>query len=265
MKTLDTPVLPAGAAAAFPESPAVQPATSALALPRPTAEAMALRVGDVSPTDAPAVVEALTHPPDERQVTGGPAALPELVSPDEQSAPAVADAIVSDLADEIRPEEMARRVEQPTDAVAQAKPVADSAAAAAATSARGGVPGPPMEAADPAPDTGLESDPFARIPGVEFHDGKVAARSGRRIKPVRPRLSETAKRDLLGLQFPTILAKVRIDKTGKVTDVTVLRGSGSQAVDMPVYRALWEWWFEPPTDKKGNPTEDVQLVAIHWG
>ena len=58
---------------------------------------------------------------------------------------------------------------------------------------------------------------------------------------------------------------MKIDKTGKVVDVTVLRGSGSQAVDMPVYRALWNWWFEPPKDKQGNPLEDVQLVAIHWG
>lgn len=265
-KTLDTPVLPADATAAVTEAPEVQPATSAVALPTPNTEEMALRVGDVAPTDAPPIVEALTHPPGEQALTGGAAILPELVSPDERSAPTIADAIVSDLPDETRPEELAQRVEQPTDTASPAKPAADSASAsAAATNAQGGLPGPPMEAADPAPDTALESDPFAKIPGVEFHDGKVAARSGRRVKPVRPRLSDIAKRDLLGLQFPTILARVRIDKTGKVTDVTVLRGSGSQAVDMPVYRALWEWWFEPPTDKKGNPTEDVQLVAIHWG
>ena len=43
-------------------------------------------------------------------------------------------------------------------------------------------------------------------------------------------------RDLLAQQFPTVLAKVRIDKTGKVVDVHIVRGSGSEAVDMPVYR-----------------------------
>jgi TonB family protein len=266
IKTPDAPVLPADAVAAVTASPDVQPATASIALPQPKAEEMALRVGDIAPTDAPPIVEALTHPPDQRDTTGGTATLPELVSPDERSAPTIADAVVSDLPDEARPEELAQRVDQPSDTTSSAKPVTDSASAsAAATNAQAGMPGPPMEAADPAPDTALESDPFAKIPGVEFHDGKVAARSGRRIKPVRPRLSDIAKRDLIGLQFPTILLRVRIDKTGKVTDVTVLRGSGSQAVDMPVYRALWEWWFEPPTDRKGNPTDDVQLVAIHWG
>jgi TonB family protein len=269
MKTLDAPILPADATAAVTESPEIQPATSAVALPEPKAEEMALRVGDIAPTDAPPVVEALTHPPGEQVIAGGAASLPELVAPDQRSAPAIADAIISDPPDETHPEELAQRVDQLNDTPSPDKPVADSAtasaaASASATNAQGGLPGPPVDAADPAPDTGLESDPFAKIPGVEFHDGKVAARSGRRIKPVRPRLSDIAKRDLIGLQFPTILARVRIDKTGKVTDVTVLRGSGSQAVDMPVYRALWEWWFEPPTDKKGNPTEDVQLVAIHW-
>jgi len=143
-------------------------------------------------------------------------------------------------------------------AVASGKP-------AAAASAKGGMPGPPISAADPAPDTGLESDPFAKIPGVDFHDGKVEARSGREVRPIRPRLNEAGRRDLLAMQFPTVVFKVRIDKTGKVKDVSVIQGSGSEAIDMPVYRSLWEWWFEPPKDKQGNPLEDVQLVSIHWG
>ena len=73
------------------------------------------------------------------------------------------------------------------------------------------------------------------------------------------------RRDLLGLQFPTILLKVTIDPTGKVTDVRILRGAGSEAVDMPVYRAMWQWWFEPHNNKDGQHHPDVQLVAIHWG
>jgi TonB family protein len=165
---------------------------------------------------------------------------------------------------------LAERIETPApptpNATASKEPPPPTAAPAptAVANARGGLPGPSAEAADPAPDTARESDPFSKIPAVEFRDGKVAARDGRQIKPVRPRLSEIAQRDLLGLQFPTILAKVRIDKTGKVTDVTLLRGSGSEAIDQPVYRALWNWWFEPPKDKKGNPLDDTQLVAIHW-
>jgi protein TonB len=135
----------------------------------------------------------------------------------------------------------------------------------ASSNSTAGAPGPPTAAADPAADTGLESDPFSKTPGVEFRNGKVEARSGRQVKPVRPRLTEASRRDLLSLRFPTILLKVRIDDTGKVQDVRVLRGSGSEAIDMPVYRAMWQWWFEPPKDKEGKPLPDVQLVAIHWG
>jgi hypothetical protein len=268
LKPFAEPVLLRSAAVAdVPAAPAVQPATSSLTTALTDPEEIATRVGESSPVPEPAVIEALTHVPDERSVAGGASVLPEVATADEPSGPTVADAIVGPEADRPRIEEMAQRVETPADeaATATADAPSSSAPSKSVASARGGLPGPVAEAADPAPDTGLESDPFSKTPGIEFRDGKIAARSGRQVKPVRPRLTEPAKRDLLGLQFPTILAKVRIDKTGKVVDVTVLRGSGSQAVDMPVYRALWDWWFEPPKDKKGNPLDDVQLVAIHWG
>jgi TonB family protein len=270
LKTLDSPVLPSAIAGEYATSPAVQVATSPLTLAEPAREETALRVGESLPSNRPAVVEALTHPPDLVDLAGGGAALPEVVAADEPSGPAVADAIVGTEPERPTVDQLAERIETPVPPTPQATASTDAPrppatlGPAATDNARGGAPGPMAEAADPAPDTGLESDPFSKIPSVEFRNGKVAARSGRQIKPVRPRLSETAQRDLLGLQFPTILAKVRIDKTGKVTDVTVLRGSGSQTIDMPVYRALWNWWFEPPRDKKGNPLEDVQLVAIHW-
>ena len=271
LKPFPDPALATSAAAAdVATAPAVQPATSPLAAPPPAAEELATRVGEPTPTAEATIPDALTHAPDERSTAGGSSVLPELAPADAPSGPAVADAIVGSDSDRPRVEEVAERLEIPPSetANANANPTAKANSSAAGTMsiapARGGLPGPAAEAADPAPDAGLESDPFSKTPGIEFRDGKIAARSGRQVKPVRPRLTEPAKRDLLGLQFPTILAKVRIDKTGKVVDVTVLRGSGSQAVDMPVYRALWNWWFEPPRDKKGNPLEDVQLVAIHW-
>lgn len=271
LTTLDAPVLPSSIAADSAASPAVQVATSPIDIPRPKSDETALRVGETVPVGGPAVVEALTHPPDSLDLTGGGAALPEVVAPLEPSGPTIADAILGAEPERPPVEELAQRVETPAPptpnatASKDAPPPTAAPASTAVANARGGLPGPSAEAADPAPDTARESDPFAKIPAVEFRDGKVAARDGRQIKPVRPRLSEIAQRDLLGLQFPTILAKVRIDKTGKVTDVTLLRGSGSEAVDQPVYRALWNWWFEPPKDKKGNPLEDVQLVSIHWG
>jgi TonB family protein len=241
-------------------APVLQPATAAFSLDAPPVEQMAERLGVNDPRNAPALVEALTHAPGDEALEGNEAALGDLVPADRADAAPLQDAIIA-LTTPDRPidQEMAQRLQiaaPPPVVVARKTPTQQ---------ARGGAQGPTVAAADPAVDTGLESDPFAKIPGVEFRDGKVEARSGRRVKPIRPRLSEAGMRDLLAQQFPTVLLKVRIDKTGKVIDVNIVRGSGSEAVDMPVYRALWGWWFEPPKDKRGNPTEDVQLVAIHWG
>jgi TonB family protein len=241
-------------------APPIQPATAALDLRARPVDEMARRLGANDPRNAPAVIEALTHAPGASALDGNEAALGDLVLADRPDAAPVQDAIVALTTPEDRPDdeiaEQLQVVTPPPIAIAQRTEP---------TPSRDGIPGPMTPAADPAADTGLESDPFAKIPGVEFRDGKVEARSGRQIKPVRPRLTEAGMRDLLAQQFPTVLLKVRIDKTGKVIDVNIVRGSGSEAVDMPVYRSLWGWWFEPPKDKKGNPMEDVQLVAIHWG
>jgi TonB family protein len=241
-------------------APPIQPATAALDLRARPVDEMAQRLGANDPRNAPAVIEALTHAPGASALDGNEAALGDPVLADRPDAAPVQDAIVALTTPEDRPDdeiaEQLQVVTPPPIAIAQRTEP---------TPSRDGIPGPMTPAADPAADTGLESDPFAKIPGVEFRDGKVEARSGRQIKPVRPRLTEAGMRDLLAQQFPTVLLKVRIDKTGKVIDVNIVRGSGSEAVDMPVYRSLWGWWFEPPKDKKGNPMEDVQLVAIHWG
>jgi TonB family protein len=260
---IPSPVLPNLATAEFPTSPKIQPATASLLVKPQTIEEMALKLGEADPRTGPAVTEAMLHAPGEISHEGGDTPLPQLATADTPKGSEILDAIASIAPDEPRPEELAVQPEPgaETPPTVASKPTP----AGQVAKATGGVPGPAVSAADPAPDTGLESDPFAKIPGVEFRDGKVEARSGRVVKPIRPRLSEAGRRDLLAMQFPTVVFKVRIDKTGKVTDVTVVQGSGSEAVDMPVYRALWQWWFEPPKDKKGNPLEDTQLVSIHWG
>jgi TonB family protein len=240
-------------------APGIQPATAALSLPMQQPEEMALLLGTADPRTAPPVVEAMLFPPGAAPREGGDAPLPELALADVVAAPEVRDAVIPLSAPPQPPDELAEKLEPTPILVARNGPTASAA------SATGGLPGPAVQAADPAPDTGLESDPFAKIPAVDFRNGKVEARSGRQVKPIRPQLSEAGRRDLLALQFPTVTYKVRIDKTGKVTDVSVVHSSGSEAIDMPVYRALWNWWFEPPHDKKGNPLEDIQLVTIHWG
>jgi TonB family protein len=256
-------ILPDLVSADVSAAPAVQPATVAFNIPQRVPEEMARLVGESDPDDGPTIAEALVRLPSDAERDGGSAALPELAPAEVVAAPAVQEAIPA-FAVETPPVEMAQLIEQ----AAGGQPVVvmkpSDGQAGSAASARGGAPGPAVAAADPAADTGLESDPFAKLPGIQFRDGKVEAKNGRQVKPIRPRLTEAGRRDLLALQFPTILLKVRIDTSGKPTDVTVIRGSGSEAIDMPVYRALWGWWFEPPTDKSGKPMEDVQLVSIHW-
>jgi TonB family protein len=262
-------VLANAVTADVPRSPTIQAAMAAISVKPQSIEEMARLLGETDPMNGLVIVEAMTRPPGAEAVEGGEAALPEIARADRPDAAETQDAIVALAMDAPRLAEPAQQQQfepvPPTPPTPEAVAAANTGPTGSAASATGGAPGPAVAAADPAPDTGLESDPFAKIPGVEFKSGKVEARSGRQIKPIRPRLTEAGMRDLLAQQFPTVLAKVRIDKTGKVVDVHILRGSGSEAVDMPVYRALWGWWFEPPTDKKGNPLEDVQLVAIHWG
>jgi TonB family protein len=259
---IESPVLPSLVSADVISAPSIQPATAALQIKPQPIEEMALKLREADPRTGPAIVEAMMHSPGEITHDGGPAALPELAPADVTKSPEILDAIAALPLEEPRPQEMAQQPEQGAETPAVA---AKNEPAGQTFNATGGVPGPTVAAADPAPDTGFESDPFAKIPGVDFHDGKVEARSGRQVKPIRPHLSDAGRRDLLAMNFPTVVFKVRIDKTGKVKDVSVIQGSGSEAIDMPVYRALWEWWFEPPKDKKGNALEDVQLVSIHWG
>jgi TonB family protein len=260
---IQSPVLPNLVAADITTAPPIQPATAAIETKPEPLEEMAQKLGDADPRTGPAITLAMSHTPGDKTHEGGDSPLPVLASADTPSGSQILDAIDKIKPDEPRPEEMAAQLEPGVQT--PPAPTDQSTPPGQVASATGGVPGPTVSAADPAPDTGLESDPFAKIPGVDFRDGKVEARSGRVVKPIRPRLNEAGRRDLLAMQFPTVVFKVRIDKTGKVKDVTVIQSSGSQAIDMPVYRALWQWWFEPPKDKKGNPLEDVQLVSIHWG
>jgi TonB family protein len=271
-----------------PTAPDLQEAIASLIAPDEIGDAPAFLSGLPEASASPLVVAALLHPPGAEDAEGGSHGLGDIVTASATGSPEIHDAVVAmlppepaiDLALPIDERASLAQGSSPTSALVPANDLAltlnvtPAGAPAAlvpigpvgsAANASGGLRGPPVPPADLAADTGLESDPFAKIPGVQFRNGKVDARSGRQVKPVRPRLTEAARRDLLSLQFPTILLKVKIDDTGKVQDVKVLRGSGSEAVDMPVYRAMWQWWFEPPKDNQGKPQADVQLVAIHWG
>lgn len=255
--------LPEIVSAETESAPDIQPAIMAMIEIPTVRENLALNEGLGGPIDSPEVVAALLHAPGPVNAVGNQATLPDLAAPDAPGGEEVQDAITA-LVSQIRPaEELALQLDQPSStALMVALP---KGGVGSVSNATGGRPGAPTPAADPAPDTGSEWVPAAQIPSIEYRNGKVQARSGRQVKTVRPRLTEAGRRDLLALQFPSILLKVKTDVNGKVTDVTVIRGTGSEAIDMPVYRALWGWYFEPPKDKNGNPQPDTQLVAIHFG
>jgi TonB family protein len=152
-------------------------------------------------------------------------------------------------------------------AVAPAPPQRSAAAASAKDGRTGGgsgPSGPKLEPADPAPQSESESDAFARIGSISFSGNKVEARLGREFKSVKPRLNLKAQVDLISLPNPRVLLKLSIDETGKITDVVILRSSGSNEIDLPTRLTMYKWWIEPAKDKNGKPAADVIVLAISY-
>jgi protein TonB len=143
-------------------------------------------------------------------------------------------------------------------------PKTPAGSAAPAGPGGGGRPGPNTPAADPAPLSDRESDPFARVGSVTVRAGKVDARLGRDSKLIKPRLTTKAQLDLITILDPSVIMKVAIDPAGKVTDVDVLKSSGSNEIDLPAKLALYKSWIEPAKDKTGKPVPDVMILRFHW-
>jgi TonB family protein len=155
----------------------------------------------------------------------------------------------------------------PTPAVA-AIPAAGGVSAASAAQAdaggQSGRPGSPQAPADPAPMSDRESDPFAKVGSAEFRGGKLVAQKGRPAKLVRPRFTFKGQVDLASMANPTVVVKIKTDTTGNVTDVNVVRSSGSNEVDLPAQLAMWQSWFQPPKDRTGHAMADEFLFTLGW-
>jgi TonB family protein len=124
-----------------------------------------------------------------------------------------------------------------------------------------GAVGVPQPAADPAVMSDSESDPFASSATfdneVEFRDGRVEARLGRKVKTIRPNLSLASQFDLMGMKSPRMLVRLNVRADGSVRKVDILSSSRSASVDQEVKVALYQWWFEPAKD-------DVVTFPILW-
>ena len=105
-----------------------------------------------------------------------------------------------------------------------------------------------------------ESDPFSTSESFSFRDGKVSARNGRKVKTTKPRITDAGVQALLSMNDPSVLVGIKVNEKGTVDSVTILRSSGSNAVDLPVYRAAFEWEVEPTLDANGNPIPNAFVI-----
>jgi TonB family protein len=118
--------------------------------------------------------------------------------------------------------------------------------------------------ADPAIMSDSESDPFAPGTQVEFRDGGVVARLGRKVKTVRPKLDLAARIDLMSTNAPSMTVRLTIDAQGAVRKVEIVRSSGSVGADQAVKAALYQWWVEPKKDAAGRAIASVITFPIAW-
>lgn len=269
------------------EKPASRPSDQAVAKtqdsPHPSAQAQL----DGSPSTRPAVVYAQNLPETRpaRNLQGEAAALPT-TRPNPMLLPgADPTAEASEHHDKARPatrraegialaDSKAIRPDLPdgplnTDAKpspkSEEKRPGEQTVGQPARSSPSGVPGNPAEAADPAPKSESESDAFSKTGSVEIRAGRVEARLGREVKTVAPRVRLKGEIDAgTSLFRPVLVASVKIEEDGSVSDVSVLRSTGSRELDLPTTLALYQWRFEPRRDASGKAVSDAMVITVRF-
>jgi len=170
----------------------------------------------------------------------------------------------SELAsDRLKPFELASEYLKPPEPARSVTAPVIAPTVVAQTPGPGGAPGVAAPSADVAPQTDSEVDPFTKLGAVTFRPGKADVKFGRKIKTTRPRLLLAGQWASVTLKSRTVQVAIRINDTGKVTNVDVLRGSGTNDIDLPIQRAIYDWWIEPLKDKTGTiPTSDLVFMEI---
>jgi TonB family protein len=124
-------------------------------------------------------------------------------------------------------------------------------------------PGAPVPPAGAAQQSDSETDAFSRLEVVVRRDGSLEPQFGRKVKTRRPQIPISGLVDAaLGAQSVTM--KVRINPDGTVANVTVSRSSGSRSLDQPCVVSMYDWWFEPLTDRTGKPIPDTVFFTINF-
>jgi TonB family protein len=142
--------------------------------------------------------------------------------------------------------------------VRAARPVAPPAPPAVAAAAKSNAP-----AADPAPMSDSESDPFSTERSVDMSPGKVEPHLGRKVKTVRPDIDYVGEVDLFQSQFPKMTLRVRLDASGKPAEVKIVHSTGSTNLDQAVKVAVYKWEFEP-LQAATKPAQDIVEFTINW-
>jgi len=107
-----------------------------------------------------------------------------------------------------------------------------------------------------------ESVPFSKAHSVTFRNGKLAGREGRKVKTTPIRLGLAGETDAMARGGANVQLGVRVEATGFVKSVEILHSSGSDNIDLPCQRAVYNWWFEPKKDADGKPQPDAWVVTI---
>ncbi len=207
-------------------------------LATPVAPPAAPNLTKVPPIKDLAIPQPIVHPPEVNQKAIETAAV-AVTAPPSVDLPKIAPVSVPP---------------KPKVAMAAPRPVTGDARA----------PGQAAPQADPAQQSDTESDAFTKKGTITFSDGKLDVRLGRKVKTTRPNILLAGKVDLLTLEGASVVLKIAIDARGNVTDVQVIRSSGSSDVDQPCQVALYDWWFEPTRNKAGTPVPDVLTLTLRF-
>jgi TonB family protein len=109
-----------------------------------------------------------------------------------------------------------------------------------------------------------ESDAFSSVQADMFVRGGVKAKPGRKVRTVKPRLGEHALMDWATMGRAIVVMKVSVGEDGRVTNVKVVRSSGSDSMDMETSLAVYRWWIEPKKGPDGVAVADNVTLTIVW-
>jgi TonB family protein len=151
------------------------------------------------------------------------------------------------------------------------KSAADAAQPAAQTPApagdgQGGRPGAPDSGAgNPIPTADFESYPVTHV-ASRFVNGRLIPQPGRKMRMRQlPDMGPAAWADLVTMEGPYVVLRLKIDAGGNVVEARTVHSSGSDNVDLPCERAAYTWWFEPAKDPKtGRPHGEEMEFTIFF-